>query len=157
VREKGWTAAKLEERARTLSGTEREKASRLAENMSRFEWKAVNATTEQSLKELGYSTRTVTSGGRCAIEASGKGHAKLLVLIEDKGARGGTSHKSDWANLADMSCLSMQKELEDRMAQHGVSLADDGTPEQRHQDPRGGQLIREAGSRMALLRWCRRT
>lgn len=113
------------------------------------ELSVISSVTEKSLKELNYSTKVVTRGSRTAIEASGKGNSKLLVLIEHKGPHFGTGISYDWANLADKSCLVMQKELTAKMTQNGLILSDDGTPEQRHMDPRGGHLIAEAAKKRA--------
>jgi hypothetical protein len=118
---------------------------KMADVMANLEFRSVPSIAEKSLRALNFSTKLVMRGKRCAIEASGKGNAKLLVLIEDGGAAKGVSFKTDWANLADKSCLKMQKEFEGKMAELGVELSDCGIPEDIHMDPRGGQLIKEAG------------
>jgi hypothetical protein len=131
--------------SRYKAGSVAESVRKMADRMANLEFRSIPSVAETSLQALNYSTRVVMRGKRCAIEASGQGNAKLLVLIEDRGARNGTCFRTDWANLADMSCQQMQDAFEEKMRENGVALSSDGRQETAHMDPRGGQLIKEAG------------
>jgi len=122
-----------------------ESVRKLADGMANLEFRSLPVFAEKSLQAMDFSTKTVTRGGRCAIEASGKGNAKLLMLIEDGGAGRGIGVKTDWANLADRSCLTLQNDFERKMSALGVELTGCDASEGLHMDPRGGQLIKEAG------------
>ncbi|PKM60704.1 MAG: hypothetical protein CVU99_06680 [Firmicutes bacterium HGW-Firmicutes-4] len=115
----------------------------MAGSLAKLEFHSISAATEKTLKEMQFSTKLVSRGGRTALEAS-KGHSKLLVLVENKGAVLGTSIKTDWAGLADTSCLKLQEIFEQKLAKNGVSVSS-LEPAKRHLDPRGGQLISSAG------------
>lgn len=120
----------------------------MAGSVAKLEFRSISAATDKTLKDMQFTTKLVSRGGRCALEAS-RGHAKLLVLVENKGVVRGTSIQTDWAGLGDTSCLKLQETFEKKLAVNGVSVSS-LEPAKRHMDPRGGQLISTAGKMHAV-------
>jgi guanyl-specific ribonuclease Sa len=93
----------------------------------------------QSLRKSGYNLVVADGESVSAIEAS-KGHEKLLVLIENGGRI-----TSDHMGVADDNCEAIQRRFEEGMREFGVSTLGAPLRKHRHHDPRGGELIAEAG------------
>jgi hypothetical protein len=117
----------------------------VAERMAEVEHGAVTQTAQKSLRELGYRVKTKQRGKNSAIEVTGRNHEKAVVIVENKGAAKGVSITTEWAGIADKGCLKRQKEFEKKMEDNGVLFPSNKAVEQRHYDPRGGQLIASAG------------
>jgi len=124
------------------TATQAESVRLMADHVAQLEYRSIATVTEKSLRELKYSTRLVQSGGVTAIEASDKGHTKLLVVVKNQGAANGTSLQADWAGLADRSCMQLQAEFERKMAENGVVVSD--AQRRDHFTSGGDQLIRTA-------------
>ncbi|MDR2354587.1 MAG: hypothetical protein LBE16_00160 [Clostridiales Family XIII bacterium] len=98
----------------------------------------------QSLSELGYGVILESDATHSVLEAS-RGHEKLLILIENGG-----KITSDHAGISDGGCEARQRQFETEMGKRGVMLARGSEARQtRHNDPRGGALIAEAGRQRA--------
>ena len=122
--------------------TQVESVRRMADHVAQLECLSVAIVAEKSLRELKYSTRLVQSDGIAAIEASGRGHTKLLVVVESHGAEHGLSLQADWAGLTDKSCVQLQAEFEQKMAKNGVVVSD--AQKKDHFTAGGDKLIRVA-------------
>jgi hypothetical protein len=117
-----------------------------ADKMSAMENQVIFAAAQKTLRQMNFSVRAVQKGARIAVEASGFKNTKMLMLIENNGAKG-IEIKTDWAGLSEeKSCTQMQKALEEGMQKNGVDITGGTEAAERHLDPRGGQLIRSAGT-----------
>jgi hypothetical protein len=117
----------------------------MADRMSHLETLVIFSAALKTLENMKFTMRIAQSeNGNCfAIEACLK-NIKVIMLIEDHGAKRGIDIRTDWAGISEeMSCTQMQKAIETGLRQNGVDIKT--TERHLHRDPHGGQMIRSAG------------
>jgi hypothetical protein len=105
------------------------------------ERKIATEIIEESLRNLGYSTKVAEGNNNSAIEAR-KGHEVRLIAVGD-----GMLITRDVAGLGDSSCLASNAAIREECKRKGLAL--EVQEDKRHDDLDGGSLISLAGRQRA--------